>query len=426
MDAYNAEHKTSYPKKAYFQDENGQLYFNNKIPMNWEECAELAQKLQSNGKNKAAGVQYGFLTSWWFNYGYSVGGDCIEYLPTADTAYTGGYYTFTLADTTVNYKAKETITVHGNSYEAGTIISYEDKFYLTDELAAKCDVLPSQRHAFTEYLSLAGKTNDDHYYEGENGLADRFWEIVPYKLNGGGANGIAKNTEIMKSQVNTYVPSVDERAGTEQVVIYNKGISPNPSTFKTDGRIQYFANGNTSMVVDVRASVQSCRNSIRDFEWDVAPMLEYREYDENNNLVVSGVKGAHSGSTSWCVWSKSTIKNAAYLFVRFATTEEGQKILAEAGTIIPNQRDIAVEMVAKDVTAGKSPSNLEIFIDGAEYQTPGDWWYLKDGDWIDTEGGWANYLNSSVRNYSTSLAEFYSTKDYYGTFDKLLEYTKKK
>ena len=108
------------------------------------------------------------------------------------------------------------------------------------------------------------------------------------------------------------------------------------------------------------------------------------------------------------------------------TTEEGQKILAEAGTIIPNQRDVAVEMVQKDVEAGKSPSNLEIFIDGAEYQTPGDWWYLKDGDWIDTEGEWANYLNSSVRNYSTTLKQFYATKDYYGTFDKLLEYTKKK
>lgn len=425
MDAYNAKNSTSYPKKAYFQY-NGKWYFNNKIAMNWEECASLAQKLQNNSKNKQEGVKYGFLTSWWFNYGYSVGGDCIEYLPTTDTAYNGGYYTFTLADTTVNYKAKEGITVNGNYYEAGTMVSYEDKFYLNDELAAKCDVLPSQRHAFTEYLSLAGEVNKEHYYAGGAGLTDKFWEIIPYKLNGGGAAGISRNNEIMKNEVNTYVPTAEERNGTEQVSVYNKGISPNPSTFKTDGRIQYFANGYTSMVVDVRSSVQSCRDSIRDFEWDVAPMLEYREYDENNNLICSGVKGAHSGSTSWCVWSKSTIKNAAYLFVKFATTEEGQRILGEAGTIIPNQKDIAIEMAKKDVAAGKSPQNLEIFIDGAQYQTPGDWWYLKDGDWIDTEGGWANYLNTSVRNYKATLKQFYSTSDYYGTFAKLLEYTKKK
>ena len=426
MDAYNAANKTSYPKKAYFQYTDGKWYFNNKIAMNWEECATLAQKLQNNSKNKQSGVKYGFLTSWWFNYGYTVGGDCIEYLPTDDATYTGGYYTFTLADTTVNYKAKESITVNGNTYNAGEIVSYEDKFYLNDTLAAKCDVLPSQRQAFTEYLSLAGKLNDDHYYANEAGLTDRFWEIIPYKLAGGSLAGLLRNEEIMKNEVTSYVPAVTERYGTEQVSIYNKGISPNPATFKTDGRIQYFANGYTSMVVDVRSSVQSCRDSIRDFEWDVAPMLEYREYDENNNLVCSGVQGAHSGSTSWCVWSKSTIKNAAYLFVKFATTEEGQRILANAGTIIPNQRDIAVEIVKQDVEAGKSPSNLAIFIDGAEYQTPGDWWYLKDGDWIDTEGGWANYLNSSVRNYSTTLKQFYATKDYYGTFAKLLEYTKKK
>lgn len=426
MDAYNAQHSTSYPKKAYFKYTDGKWYFNNKIAMNWEESSELAKKLQNNSKNKQDGVKYGFLTSWWFNYGYTVGGDCIEYLPTDDEIFTGGYYSFTLADTTVNYKTKETMTVNGHEYAEGTMISYEDKFYLNDELAAKCDVLPSQRNAFTEYLSLAGKLNDDHYYSGEPGLTDRFWETIPYRINGGGANGISRNTEIMKNEVTSYIPTESERYGSEQVSIYNKGISPNPSTFKTDGRIQYFANGYTSMVVDVRSCVQSCRDSIRDFEWDVAPMLEYRQYDENDNLLYSGVRGAHSGSTSWCVWNKSTIKNAAYLFVKFATTEEGQRILANAGTIIPNQRDIAVEMVQKDVEAGKSPSNLEIFIDGAEYQTPGDWWYLKDGDWIDTEGGWANYLNSSVRNYSTTLKQFYATKDYYGTFDKLLEYTKKK
>ena len=81
--------------------------------------------------------------------------------------------------------------------------------------------------------------------------------------------------------------------------------------------------------------------------------------------------------------------------------------------------------VKADVEKGKSPQNLEIFIDGAEYQTPGDWWYLKDGDWIDSEGCWANYLNQTVRNYKATLAGFYSTNDYSGTFDRLLKYTEK-
>ena len=27
------------------------------------------------------------MTSWWFNYGYSVGGDCIEYLDSSDAKF---------------------------------------------------------------------------------------------------------------------------------------------------------------------------------------------------------------------------------------------------------------------------------------------------------------------------------------------------
>lgn len=421
MDSYNAQNGTAYPKKAYFE-QDGKWYFNNRIAMNWEECAALATKLQA--VNKSKGCEYGFLTSWWFNYGFSVGGSCIQHLSSDDPAYNDGYYTFTLADTTVNYKANEDITVNGNLYEAGTVVSYEDKFYLDDALAAKCSVLPSQRHAFTEYMSLAGQKDSDHYYSGQKGVTDIFWELVPYKLAGGGQAGIEKNDSIMKQNVNGYTPEAGEAYGTEQVTVYNKGISPNPSTFSTDGRISYFYNGKVAMCVEARGSVQDCRDAMTD-EWDVAPMLVYREYDENDQATVSGIEGAHSGSTSWCVWSKSQVKNAAYLFVKFAAGEEGQRILSQAGTIIANQESVAEEMVKADVDAGKAPANLEIFSKGAEYQTPGDWWFLKDGDWIDAEGCWANYLNQTVRNYKATIPTFYTTNDYLGTFEKLLKYTMK-
>ncbi len=422
MDEYNAANGTSFPKKAYFQSTDGKWYFNNRIPMNWEECASLATKLQA--VNKSKGCEYGFFTEWWFNYGFSVGGSCIEHLSSDDEAFYDGYYTFTLADSTVNYKAKENITVNGNEYAAGTVVSYEDKFYLDDALAAKCDVLPSQRRGFTEYMSLAGLKDTDHYYTGKKGVTDIFWELVPYKLAGGGAAGIEKNNTIMKEKVNNYTPEAGEAYGTSQITIYNKEISPNPTKISTDGKISYFYNGKVAMCVDVRASVQDCRDAMTD-EWDVAPMLVYKEYDANNQEVVSGVEGAHSGSTAWAVWNKSEVKNAAYLFVKFASGEEGQRILSQAGTIIANQQSVAEEMVQADVDAGKSPANLEIFSKGAEYQIAGDWWFLKDGDWIDAEGCWANYLNKTVRNYRATIPEFYTTNDYGGTFDLLLKYTQK-
>ncbi len=423
VDEKDLEEK-GYPNKAYF-NKDGKWYFNNRIAMNWEECASLAKVLQNNPLNRGEngnGVKYGFFTSWWFNYAKSVGGDCIEYLPSDDSQYEGGYYTFSLADQTVNYKAKDTIEVNGHQYEKGQIISYEDKFFLDDILANKCDVLPSQRYAFSEYMSLSGKLESNHYYAAEVGVTDKFYQIIPYKLNNGGVNGYNRNNEIMKNEVTTFTPSENEKYG-DIVTIYNKGISPNPSTISTEGAIGYFINGKTAMTVSIRADVASCRE-IDAYDWDVAPMLVYKEYDENNNLIVSGNKGAHSGSNAWCVWSKSKIKNASALFVKFATTNEGQRILADAGTIIPNQKDIADEFIKKDVEAGLKPQNLQCFVEGAEYQTPGDWWYLKDGDWIDGEGRWANYLNQTVRNYNATLEKFYATNDYKGTFELLKEYTK--
>lgn len=409
------------PAKGYFQLD-GKWYFNNKIAMSWDECAELAKRLQAVNKD----CSYGFITSWWFNYAFSVGGNCIQYLTSDDPTYTGGYYTFTLADSTVNYKAKEAITVNGNNYATGSIVSYEDKFYLTDELAAKCDVLPSQRRAFSEYMSLAGKVGDNHYHaalNGQKGITDAFYQLVPYRMGATAAAAIQANNDLMKANAGSDNSSFDAnvRYGDMQIIL-NKGISANPNTFSTDGRFGYFSNGRTAMLVDIRANVALAR-MIDEFDWDVAPMLVYKEYDNDGNVTVSGNEGAHSGSTAWCMWSRTTVPNAAYLFIKFACGEEGQRILAQSGAILPNQKTLAKEIMQSDIEKGLKPMNAEIFARGAEYQTPGDWWFLKDGDWIDGNGCWSIYLNKQVREYRATLTNFYAQNDYKDTFERLLKYT---
>ena len=443
LDAYNKEHGTSYPHRGYFTL-GGKYYFNNKIAMNWEDCASLATRLQV--ANSTKGCMSGFLTSWWFNYGFSVGGSCIGYLTSENgglsteeaNSYYGGYYTFTLADSTLNYRVKvdEGIEVNGNRYENNEIVSYEDKFFMTDALADKCDILPSQRQAFTEYLSLSGikegESSKSFYNKtDEEGITDKFYEITPYKLAGGQKAGILKNNELVMNKHGEIdnlgsILSDQEKAG-DLIVIKNKQVSPNPSSFSTDGRVGKFANGEVAMLVEVRACVASFRSMIseNDFEWDVAPMLVYREYDNSNNTIRRGIEGAHSGSACWSVWSKSSIKNAAYLFVKYVTCGEGQDYLAKAGTIIPNNKEAAKKQVDDDLAAGLSPANLGIFLDGAEYQTPGDWWFLYDNDWIDGTNCWAPKLNNYVRNYKLTLSDFYASNDYKNTFNLLRKYTQK-
>ena len=51
--------------------------------------------------------------------------------------------------------------------------------------------------------------------------------------------------------------------------------------------------------------------------------------------------------------------------------------------------------------------NLAIIEEAAHYQTPGDWWYMPDRNWI--ESTWAPALNNQVRNQKMTLTEFFDT-----------------
>ena len=378
---------------------NGQKYFNNQIPMSWDETVEVSNVLQNSMSNPNA---YGYFTEWWFNYGWSVGGDCIQFVPTTDSAYNGGWYDFTLSDSTPNYIVADdvsSVTVNGNTYNAGEIVSYQDKLGLTStstggadyskEITAevlalvaegKLNVLPSQREAFTEFVRLAAKTN-----------------VVVDTVNG-------------------------EK-------LYGYGITPTPSSIGTDaGKAQAFAQGEIAMLVDGRWAVPYFRDpdvGVK-FTWDVCPLPMYRDYDVDGfgaerEVTVHGVEAGHSGSVGLCINANSKLTAASWKFIEFVASEEGQSAQAEKGFAIPLQKDLAETEVFLQST--QMPRNAEIFIEAAEIQGAGDWWYLTDNAWIDD---WAGVLNGDVRNGKKSMTEFFESLQFNSTYDKLLEYTKKK
>lgn len=88
-----------------FYEKDGKKYFNNKISMTKEEELALS-KLLTRSQNPQSPTQYGFYTEWWFNYIWSIGGDCLK---VGDD----GYYHWTLGDTTktaCTYKGSEVST----------------------------------------------------------------------------------------------------------------------------------------------------------------------------------------------------------------------------------------------------------------------------------------------------------------------------
>lgn len=394
-------------QKGFFKVGN-KCFFNNQIPMSWDEtyeCASLVQKHMREDLHDNNG--YGYFTEWWFNYGWSVGGDCIQQIPTTDPDYRGYYYDFTLMDDTPNYIVAddcESVTVNGKTYTKGQTIGYADKidmsaytndptdgasrkgtYTVTDEvknLAAehKLNELPSQRAAFTEFVRLGSKKT-------------------------------------------SLVDTVD---GED---LYGYEITPYPSSIGGDsGKTTSFMNGHLAMLVELRYITSTFRNEMDgEFEWDVAPLPMYKEYDADGNITVHGVEAGHSGSVALCISSKSKVPEEAWKFIEYCASREGQTLQAEAGFAIPLQRDLANSPVFLD---GRNPKNSKIFIDAAEYERAADWWYLEDNKWIDD---WANILNGSVRNGKVTMTDFYNggwkddrgiTHDEFNdTFETLLKYS---
>lgn len=378
-------------EQGFFRD-NGKMFFNNQIPMSWQETNELAKILQDE-QRKTNNNAYGYFTEWWFNYGWSVGGDCIQYIPTSDSGYNGGYYDFTLMDDTKNYivadDVTEGVTVNGVKYNAGEIIEYKDKLGLTTTAVAggdynkeitaevlslveqgKLNELPSQREAFTEFVCIGSK---------EGQIVDEF----------GGK---------------TYE---------------GYGITPSPSSIGSDaGKTVEFVNGNISMLVDGRWNVTNFREMMTD-EWDVAPLPMYKEYDDEGNITVHGIEAGHSGSVGLCINKNSQVPTASWKFIEYIGGVKGQTLQAEAGFAIPLQKELANSDVF--LQPGQNPKNSIVFVRAAEIQQAGDWWYLSDKKWIDD---WAGVLNGDVRNGDKTMTEFFNCYEYKSTFEKLLSYTK--
>ena len=174
LDAYNEEHGTHYMPHGYAEYAEGnapatgltlsenlageQVYkvFNNRISTNWEEFRYLA-KCFTRSYRADSPTPNGFVTGWWFPFGWSVGGDCI--------GWDGEKYNFTLMDETPNYLATKEVTVNGKTYSAGDLITYEDK--VNADGIAEIDglfELPSQREAVTEFLRYS--LNRDYAVDG--------------------------------------------------------------------------------------------------------------------------------------------------------------------------------------------------------------------------------------------------------------------
>ncbi len=381
------------PKKGYFRDDGTfedygipgsdvVQVFNNRIAMNWDEVESLGKIFTPYNSEKKTcynptnyGTEYGYFTEWWFNYVWSVGGDCLADLNGK------GYWNFSLLENYPNYKV-ETESYVGEY--TGTVYKKGDTLLLNDKLN----------------VPKGQKLTPDN--RGGYKLGTAVAEVRP-SVEAAAAEGDFTVLPSMRTAFQRYcrlgVPESliigDSREG--DALAGGLGISPTPSIFSGSGRtaVNYFYSGKIAMLVEQSPYVSTIAKETS-FKWDVAPIAVYKEYEDpsdpyNDTVVAQGKVAGHSNSRGLVTRKKSTKKDEIARFIMWmASKDGGQKVRAQLGEF-PNQESLASEIVYK----GDAPSNISVFFEAMKYQQAGDWWYLKNYTWIDV---WAVPLNTKLRN----------------------------
>ena len=356
--------------------------FNESIGMSWEEQRCLASEFTTSD-------QYGFVSEWWFNMGFSVGADCIGW----DAA--SNNYKLTLGDKQPGYLALADITVNGNSYSKGEVLGYEDKTYLNNNasalgaLSGKVYALPSTYEAILEFTRL-GVPSD-------------------------------KQTE----------------AG-----VYGYGVAPST----TEGRNQLFTSGKCLMLVEDFRYIQSFKNVLGE-GLGMAVTAQYREYiggstytangkeylkvigetydgqvytgelHTENGTPIVGEAATESESVGLFLPKNSKNKNydEAFKFASWVAGPEGQTILAKGNKYVPNQTSIGMGD-AYNSSSDRIISNMWAGSFLAQNADIGDYAYFTSTTWI-TE--WSVPFNTAVREGNMKLADFFA--QYENTANNLLK-----
>ena len=348
--------------------------FNECIAMNWEEQRCLARACQQQ-----YGYEYGYMSEWWFNYGFGIGADCIGWDEAANQ------YRLTLGDKQPGYLALEDITVNGRAYAKGDVLNYEDKTFLNtnaselNALKGKVYKMPSTYDAILEFTRLAVPTNKEADY-GFYGYG-----IAPLST----ANRTARFTS---GTVALYIESYSETQSFKNVMGDALGMGIPAQYREYVGGSTYEKNGKEYLKVIGET-----------YDGEVYT----GELHVENGTPITGEVVTDSEGTGLFLPANTKNKNydAAFKFASWVAGPEGQKILAKGNRYIPNQADYALGEYAE--SADRLIPNAWAGAFTSQKAEIGDYTYFTSLTWI-TE--WSMTFNSDVREGRMTLTDFFTQK----------------
>lgn len=354
--------------------------FNDCIGMNWEEQRNILKYFTPEYNSKAT-TNYGFVSEYWFNYGWSVGGDVM--------GFNGTDYDFTLFDKNPNYiVTKDNTVINGSTYNAGDIVRYEDRVNGIEKAATKpanIYAINSQYNAAKEYISLQVSssitvdTSDGVEYKGygvanpETGSGDNWFNTEQIAMVRGVPDGIPGKLENTNSaNFDICVPetyreyeggSVYYSGGTGYANEYLKVIG---ETY--EGKVY---TGDIKVVDGTKIIGNTTTASI------------------SQGLVISACSDPSTYQASWD-------------FISWVATD-GQKYIAKTKTVAPvAEKTLFSEDYVEnpEITQGK---NFYAVAKTSLSAGRGDWGYFENGSWV---YNWSNDFNNKLRKGTMTIADF--------------------
>lgn len=234
-------------------------------------------------------------------------------------------------------------------------ISSQVVYYNKELFAAAGQAFPQSEWTWEMFRKTAqALTLPDNNGDGEPdqhglGLEPQLIRMAPFIWQNGGT--LVDNPDA-PARLTLDAPTTREALAFVAGLALEDGVVPSRTAEAVQSHRERFYTGKIAMYIDSRRIVPTLRE-LANFDWDVAPLPRNRQ--------VANV--LHSDG--YCLSAASTEKDAAWLFIEYALSVEGQTRAAQLGRTVPSLRTVAESSAFLDPKL--PPANARAWLDVAPY-----------------------------------------------------------
>ncbi|MBI3733285.1 MAG: sugar ABC transporter substrate-binding protein [Chloroflexi bacterium] len=266
-----------------------------------------------------------------------------DYLARSKVVKTGDFYAAAL----------EAFKFKGKQYCIPQNLSSLEVYYNKKLFAAANVPLPKNGWTWNDFLSAARALTKDTNGDGKPdqygaGIAASTLRLAPFIWAHGGelVDDANKPTKLM----------IDSGPALEAFKWFvelqtKEHVVPSKADEATESSQSRFQHGTLAMFFQSRVVTPDLRQTIKDFDWDVAPL-------PGDKTTVSILH-----SDGYCLTSASKNKDAAWAFTEFANGSEGQKSIVTSGRTVPSLKSVAESPAFLNPAA--LPANGKVYLDMA-------------------------------------------------------------